>query len=133
MNLTKTGIKTILTVFSWGIIYASIILQARFSGKEFLSAIDFSLLFAISVLAGLVLKDFKAIVFGSVGALLFSVFLMFVALTLPVLLNYMPYSFQGEFVYLIAIQMIFRIMFPTALFVCFLGGVLGGFLGEAIK
>lgn len=85
------------------------------------------------MLAGLVLKDFKAIIFGSVGALLFSVFLMFVVLTLPALLSYVPYSFQGEFVYLIAIQIIFKIMFPTALFICFLGGVLGGFLSEAIK
>lgn len=133
MIIPKERIKDILIVLSWGIIYSSIILQARFSGREFLSELDLLLLFAISILAGVILKDMKAIIIGSMGALLFSVLVMFLVLTLPTLLGFVPYAYQSEFIHILAISVIFKLIFPAALFMCFLGAVLGGFFGEKLR
>lgn len=133
MIIPKERIKDILIVLSWGVIYTSIMLHACFSGREFLSELDLLLLFVISVLAGLVLKDMKAIIFGFMGTLLFSVLLMFLVLTLPTLLGYMPYAYQSEFVHILAIRIIFRLIFPAALFICFVGAILGGFFSEKLR
>jgi hypothetical protein len=124
-------IKDSLVAVGWAVVDSSIALQALLRGPV-LTIVDFLLLFAASLLAGMVLVDSKEIILGFFGSIFLSFLIMLFCLTLPVTLGVVKHVLW-EFMVATAIIMMFRGLFPTAIIVSFLGGLLGGIVGERLS
>jgi len=84
----------------------------------------------MSIFAGFVLVDARTIVLGYIASLVLSISIIYLALISPVLLNKVGFAPLTDLVYQEAIIMLFRGIFPVAVFLCFIGVFIGGFLGE---
>jgi hypothetical protein len=116
-------------VVGWALIIASILLHSIYQTQS-ISPFDFVLLFLTSVFAGLVLVDIRTILFGYLVAFFIAVAFMFICLVLPAILAVFTYSEFAEVIYREATRLVFLAVFPFSFFVCFVGGFVGGALGE---
>ena len=131
-------VLNILVTTGWAIALASLAVKAErsISAWTTFSTVDLLLALIISILAGIMIVDLKTILYGYFGsmissfimAVLFSFLLDWFVAGLQEVMFEIPFGW--EFVIYEAMRRIFRIFFPTALFFCFLGVFLGGFLGE---
>ena len=136
-------IEDFAITLGWAIIVASIILQAMYKPRYALTIVsplsltilDYFGLLAASVLAGIILSDAQKVLLGYIASLFMSVLIMFLALISPAFLGTVKYVSAGglSLLYGGAIVLIFQHVFPYAMFVIFLGGVLGGILGERLN
>jgi hypothetical protein len=116
-------------VGGWALIIASILLHSIYQ-KQSVSPFDFVLLFLASVFAGLVLVDIRTILFGYLVAFVIAVAFVYICLVLPAILSVFTYGEFGEVVYREAARLVFLAVFPFSFFLCFVGGFVGGALGE---
>lgn len=131
-------VLNILVTTGWAIALASLAVKAERSIRAWttFSTADLLLALIISILAGIMIVDLKAILYGYFGsmissfmmAVLFSFLLDWFVAGLQEVMSEIPFGW--EFVIYEAMRRIFRIFFPTALFFCFLGVFFGGLLGE---
>lgn len=99
---------------------------------EGLDLLNLVLVFIVSVAAGFLLVKAETILIGLVGSLVLSVILMIVWFTFPVMTGQVssPYVMIMEMFFFRAIGVAFRLLFPGIITFCFLGSLLGGFVGE---
>jgi hypothetical protein len=119
--------RTIAVVIAWGVTEASIVLNAFLSGRQMLEWYDLLLLFSISVFAGVLLVDIKAIVLGIFESLFLSIILSYVCMILPVLVGDVAGFGQANVIYWVTIGFVFRAFFPIGIMMFVAGGMLGGF------
>jgi len=131
-NLTWKKPRSIAIVIAWGTINASIVLQAFLNRRLSLEWFDLLFLFFVGIFAGVLLADVKTIVLGIFEALFLSIGLTYFCMILPVLVGNVGGFFQANVIYQATLGYIFRAFFPTAVFACFLGGMLGGFVEDLI-
>ena len=133
MTALKIRVRSVLVTLGWAITIASVVLQTLYQ-RPLLTALDVTLLFLISVLAGMALVDAEVIVLSYVGSLSLSILIMFGCLTLPAALGRIRYAQLNELLYGGAVVMILRSMFPALWpLVCLIGGLAGGFAGEKLR
>jgi len=120
-----------LVIFGWGVAVASVVLN-RLYQQPLLTGLDYILLFVISVFAGALLLRAKLVLLGWIIATVFSLILMFLCLTMPVLIGWVKHP---QFSYLLhwgIVVMVFRALFPTFFITCLMGSIIGGFVGEEL-
>jgi len=129
--------RSIAIVIAWGIMNASIVLNAFLSGGQIGGATGLEwyyllLLFSVSVFAGLLLADVKTIVLGVFESLFISILFVYLGIILPVLLGNVAGFGQANVVYWTAIGLIFKAFFPLGILTFVLGGMLGGFMEDLL-
>jgi hypothetical protein len=122
-------IRTLLTVVGWSFAVASIVLQCLYE-RPILSEVDLALLFLVSLLAGAALYDAKKVMLGFVVSLGLSSLIIFIFLSSPAFLGMARHLERVDILYAGNVTMMFRNMFPLFFVSCFIGAVVGGFLGE---
>jgi hypothetical protein len=122
----------LLGVLCWTVVLASILLQNLYV-RPLLDSTGLVLVFLASFLAGFVIKDVRYAVISWFVALLMSILIVFCVLSLPLFLGLVPHLTLGEELYAGIIVMIFRVVFPAVLMICFLACVLGAILSEKIN
>jgi len=133
-------VEDLAVILGWAITVASIMLQAMYKPRYgivvaspiSLTLLDYLSLFGASVLSGMILVDAEKVMLGYIASLFTSLLIMFVALISPSFLGTVKYSSVEGLLYGGAAALIFQYVFPTAIFVCLAGGVLGGILGEKL-
>lgn len=126
--------RNILVTVGWALMMASVILQALYE-RLALETLDLVFLFFISVVAGVVLIEADAIIYGWLGSLLMSAAMIFAFLTLPATLGVLGHVASGGALATGATVVVFRSMIlpsPTFL-ICLVGGLAGGFIGERFR
>ena len=128
----KEKLKDALVVVGWGVTSASIILRSLYEGAS-LTWLDYGSIFLVAVLAGSILVDIERIVYGLVPSILFSIFILFFCLTLPATLGKVGRFAPLEAFYSGVVVMVFRSVFPITIIMSFLGGFVGGLVGERLR
>jgi len=105
---------------------------AFLGGRLPLEWFDWLLLLFVGVFAGVLLADVKAIVFGAFEALFLSVTLTYFFMILPVIVGNVEGFYFSNVVYSLSITRVFWEFFPIPAFMFFLGGIVGGFIGDLI-
>lgn len=126
----KDNLWKIVVTVGWGVIVASLSLQALYI-RPLLSALDIFLLFLASVAAGMVLVDVKAVVLSFVVALAIAISLMYFCLTLPSTLGIagdLTEALQSG-----AVVMVFKGIFPTSVLAILFGGFFGSIIAERLR
>lgn len=142
MKFGKQNAKNILATIGWTILISFVILWALYNGHSYsfealttygpsLMIDDLVLVFAVSVLAGLVLLDLESIMLGSLGALGLSAVIVYVCINLPSYLGIVSYPVLQQYLQIGAIVFIFRSFLLSAI-LSIIGALLGGLLGERI-
>jgi len=129
--------RTVLVVIAWSIISASLMLnlflsRSKMVGFTFWSistALPITLLFFISIFAGMLLEDIKSIILGVFEALALTILLTYVGMALPALLGDAP-SVLVNAVYGGAMYEIFVMFFPLIPLSFFVGAAIGGFVKD---
>jgi hypothetical protein len=119
-------VEDVLVILGWSMIISSIVLQTVYETPLLTSSALF-ILFVLSVIAGATLIDAVKVIIGCAVSILLSVLFSFLCLIFP---SFYLGSSLSQLVYAEAIIMIFRVMVPTVPVVCFLGAVIGGYVGE---
>jgi len=122
--------RSIVIVLAWSITSASIVLNAFLSGSLTLNLYVLLLLFFLSVFAGMLLQDIKAIVLGVFEAVFLTVLLTYIGLTLPALAGGTPFYGQTNAVTMIALQDVFTMFFPAFPIIVVMGAIIGGFVED---
>jgi hypothetical protein len=128
----KAKLRDISVILCWGVLIASITLQGLYQ-RLYLTAWDIALLFLASVIAGIVLVDAVVIVVGYMASFVISMIVIFVCITLPATLGKLMHALLGEILYQEALILMVRTFIPLPVVLCFLGGLTGGIIGEALK
>ena len=128
----KEKLKDALVVAGWGVTTASIILRGLYEGAS-LTWLDYVSVFLVAVLAGSILVDIERIVYGLIPSILFSIFILFFCLTLPATLGKVGRFAPLEAFYGGVLVMVFRSIFPITIIMSFLGGFVGGLIGEKLR
>lgn len=128
----KEKLKDALIVAGWGVTTASIILRSLYEGAS-LAWLDYVSIFLVAVLAGSILVDIERIVYGLIPSILFSIFILFFCLTLPATLGKVGRFAPLEAFYSGVLVMVFRSIFPITIIMSFLGGFVGGLIGEKLR
>ena len=128
----KAKRRDMLIVVGWAVLIASITLQGLYERLN-LTIWDMGLLFAVSVIAGMVLVDAGVIILGYIASLTISMVIMFICLILPAALGKLVHVLLGDLLYQEAIILIFRSMIPIPVVLCIMGGLVGGIMGESLK
>ena len=131
-DFLKEKLKDALVVVGWGVTSASIILRSLYEGAS-LTWLDYGAIFLVAVLAGSILVDIERIVYGLVPSILFSIFILFFCLTLPATLGKVGRFAPLEAFYSGVVVMVFRSVFPITIIMSFLGGFVGGLVGERLR
>ena len=129
-EITWRRTRSILIVLAWSITSASIVMNMFLSGNLTLNLYVSLLLFFLSVFAGMLLQDVKAIVLGVFEAAFLTVLLTYIGLTLPTLAGGTPFYGQTNAVTNIALQDIFTMFFPTLPIILVMGAIIGGFVQD---
>lgn len=128
----KAKLRDISVILGWGVLMASITLQGLYR-RLYLTAWDIALLFFASVIAGIVLVDAVVVVLGYIASLVISMIIIFICITLPATLGKLMHALLGDVLYQEALILMVRTLIPLPVVLCFLGGVAGGIIGEALK
>ena len=129
--------RTILVVIAWSVISASIMLNVFLSGSHVVgyalwsvsTALPVTLLFFISIFAGLLLEDLKSIVLGIFEALALTMLLTYLGISLPALIGTAP-NYYVQAIYTTALADIFTMSFPLIPLSFLVGAIIGGFLQD---
>ncbi len=121
-----------LVTMAWAVLMASITLRGLYE-RLYLTEWDIILLFVTSMIAGIVLVDAVVIVLSYVASFVISVIIMLICLTLPAMLGKLVHALLGELLYQEAIILIVRSLLPAPVVLCFIGGLIGGIIGETLK
>ena len=128
--LTKTtwpSPRSIAIVAAWTLTNASIILNVFFSGQQGLEWYIVLLLFFISVFAGMLLQEIKAIILGVFEALFLTVLLTYAGMIIPIFVGGVSGFYQAQTVYIISFEYLFRFFFPLVPIGMATGALIGGF------
>lgn len=121
---------SIVIVLAWSITSASIVMNVFLSGSPMLEWYILLLLFFLSVFAGMLLQDVKAIVLGAFEAVFLSMLLTYTGMILPTLSGGTPDYGQANAVYASALQYAFRMFFPAFPIILLMGAIVGGFVED---
>jgi len=94
-----------------------------------LSVLNLVLIFFISVIAGIVLLKPESILIGCAGSLALSCIVAFVVLSQPAFVADVSGAVR-ELIFFRSISIIFKMVVPIVVVLIFLGGLLGGIIGE---
>lgn len=122
--------KSIIIAIAWSITNTSIILNVFFTGGQALEWYILLLLFAISIFAGILLQDIKAIVLGAFEAIFLTVFLTYTGMIFPILVGGVGDFYQAQTVYTIFFDYIFKFFFPMVPISMSIGAIAGGFVED---
>jgi hypothetical protein len=119
----------LLSVLCWTVLLASILLQNLYV-RPLLDITGLVLVFLASFFAGFVIKDVRYAVVSWFATLLMSMLIVFCVLSLPLFLGLVPHLTLGQELYAGVIVMIFRMVFPAVLMICFVACILGAIFSE---
>jgi hypothetical protein len=122
--------KSVMMVIVWSITTAAIILNVFFTGGKVLEWYILLLLFFISIFAGMLLQDIKAIVLGAFEAIFLTVILTWTGMILPILVGGVAGFYQAQAVYMVSFNYAFRFFFPLVPLSMTIGAVVGGFAAD---
>jgi hypothetical protein len=122
--------RSITIVIAWSITSASIILNAFLGGIEATEWYVLLILFFMSIFAGMLLEDIKAIILGVFEALFLTLFLTYVGIILPALLGRVSGFYQANVAYMVSADVVFRTFFPLGILSLIMGGLVGGFVKD---
>lgn len=137
----RERLKGALIIVGWAFGIAAFVLKAFYENplafKYYLlnpvysgsSALNLVLIFVISVIAGIVLVRPEWILTGCAGSLALSFIVAFVVLSQPAFGADVSGAVM-ELIFFRSISIIFKMMVPTVVVLSFLGGLLGGIVGE---
>jgi hypothetical protein len=126
-DITWKKPKSVAMIIIWSITTASIILNAFFTGAKVLEWYILLLLFIISIFAGTLLQDIKAIITGAFEAIFLTAILTWTGMILPILVGGVAGFYQAQAVYMISFNYAFRFFFPVVPISMVIGAVIGGF------
>jgi hypothetical protein len=124
----KPGSITIVT--AWSITSASIILNVFLAGIQTTEWYVPLVLFFISIFAGMLLEDVKAIILGIFEALSLTVLLTYAGMIMPALIGKVANYYQANTVYMVSAGLIFTTFFPLGMMSLIIGGMVGGFVKD---
>ena len=120
--------KTIAIVIAWSVINVGILMYVFLFAGQSMEWYFMTLLFAVSVYAGAILEDIKAIILGGFEALALTIILAYVLMIIPALIGQISGFYQQNLVLTIALGFLFRMMFPLGIVLIVIGGLIGGLL-----
>jgi hypothetical protein len=126
-DITWRKPKSVAMVVVWSITNASIILNVFFSGEQVLEWYILLLLFFISIFAGMLLQDIKAIIIGAFEAIFLTALLTWTGMILPIMVGGVTGFYQAQAVYTVSFGYAFRFFFPLVPISMAIGAVVGGF------
>jgi len=127
-------IGNILVMLGWSIITSFIILNSVY--HKFLEPMtikEVALVFAASVLTGMLLADPEAIILAYIGSLAITTLTLYVSLTLPASLIAITHPSLRAALMEGAIGIVTRIVLIVVVVPCLIGSVLGGMIGEKMR
>jgi hypothetical protein len=122
--------RTITVVMAWSITIASIILNAFIGGIQTTEWYVVLVLFFISIFAGMLLEEIKAIILGIFEALLLAALLTYTGMIFPALIGRVTSDTQANVVYSVSAELVFRTFFPLGVLSLVMGGIVGGFIKD---
>jgi hypothetical protein len=122
--------SSILIVLAWSVTTACIELNAFLNGSQMLEWYVLLIIFLLSIFAGMLLQDIKAIILGVFEAVVLSVLLTYIGIVLPTFVGGTPYYGQANAVYWVALQYVFRMFFPAFPIILVMGALIGGFVED---
>lgn len=137
----RQRLKGVLVIVGWAFGIAVFILKALYENPlafryylqnpvySGLSLLNLVFIFIISVIAGIVLVKPESILIGCAGSLALSGLMVFIVLSQPAFVADAPEAVR-ELMFFRSVSIIFRMLVPTVIVLNFLGGVLGGIVGE---
>ncbi len=133
MTALNTKVESILVTLGWSAITSFILLNAIY--QKFLEPMTLKevlLVFAISVLAGILLVNPETIVYGYIGSLALTTLILYVSLTLPASLIAITHAGLRQALWEGAIGIVVRIVLIVVIVPCLVGSIFGGIVGEKI-
>ena len=137
----RLRLKGVSVIVGWAFGIAAFILKALYENPlafryylknpvySGLSVLNLVVIFIISVIAGIVLLKPESILIGCAGSLAFSGLILFIVLSQPAFSTDVS-GVVRELMFFRSISIIFKMMVPTVIVLNFLGGLLGGIIGE---
>ena len=137
----RQRLKGALVIVGWAFGVAAFVLKALYENPlafryyllnpvySGLSVLNLVVIFIISVIAGIVLVKPESILVGCAGSLALSGIIMFIVLSQPAFFAEVS-EYAMELIFFRSISIIFKMMVPTVIILNFLGGLLGGIIGE---
>jgi len=126
--------KSIVIVLAWSVTNACIMLNVFLSGASLgpfsLEWYILLLLFFLSVFAGMLLQEIKAIVLGVFEAIFLSVILTYLGMVLPSLVGGTPYYGEANALDTTALAYALKMFFPLFPIILVMGAIVGGFAGD---
>jgi hypothetical protein len=122
--------RSIAIVLGWSVTSASIALNVFLSGSQSPEWYILLLLFFLSVFAGMLLQDLKAIVLGVFEVVFLSILLTYIGMILPTLVGGTPYYGEANEVSLAGLQYLFRMFFSVFPIALIMGALVGGFVQD---
>ena len=119
-----------MIVIAWSITNASILLNLFYSGGQTLEWYILLLLFFVSVFAGMLLADIKAIVLGMFEAIFITLLLSYIGMILPIFVGGVSGYYEAQAVYTVSMTSIFRFFFPMVPLLSAIGALAGGFFED---
>lgn len=119
-----------MIVIAWSITNASILLNLFYSGGQTLEWYILLLLFFVSVFAGMLLADIKAIVLGMFEAIFITLLLSYIGMILPIFVGCVSGYYEAQAVYTVSMTSIFRFFFPMVPLLSAIGALAGGFFED---
>jgi hypothetical protein len=126
-DITWKKPKSIAMVIVWSITTSTIILNVFFTGAKTLEWYVLLLLFFISVFAGTLLQDIRAIIIGAFEAIFLAAILTWIGMIVPILVGGVAGFYQAQAVYMVSFNYAFRFFFPLVPLSMIIGAILGGF------
>ncbi len=134
-EITWRAPRSVAIVIAWSITSTSVILNAFLSGITVLDPFlnvnqpgqwsALLLIFFMSILAGWLLEDMKAIILGAFEAIFLTVLLTYIGMILPVILGNGGGFYEADAIYLICMGYVFTMFFPL-IPLSLIGGVIVG-------
>jgi len=127
----NTKVESIFVMLGWSAITSFILLNAIY--QKFLEPMtirEVVLVFAISVLAGILLANPETIVYSYIGSLALTTLILYVSLTLPASLIAITHAGLRQALWEGAIGIVVRIVLVVVLVPCLVGSIFGGIIGE---
>jgi hypothetical protein len=121
-------LESVLLVPVWGAAIAAIYAHAMFQGS-YPSPLDYALLLAVCVMAGVLMMDVGKALLGFFGAMLIGLAILFLLATLPASTGQLP-ALGQDAVYGIWLRIIFTSTFPIPIIGFLVASVLGSIVGE---
>jgi hypothetical protein len=122
--------RSIAIVLAWSVINVAILLNVFLLAGQTMEWYFMALLFSVSVYAGMILEDLKAIILGVFEALGLTMILAYLLMILPALVGAISGFYQQNLVLNNAVGYLFKMMFPLGVVLIVLGGLIGGILKD---